>query len=655
MIVSEYEQMEADPASAADIPKEDQDIVKKVNELLMRSKRHRKKYDREWQYNYEFVINGKQWPMDRPRWRFNEAINLTWGAIMTEIAIQTDARPKFEFNPQEFGDEAFIDILRDINDRNWDKYKWNGVVADGLLDAKLYHVGHAIVEWDPDLESGLGDVSFRILDPFYCFWDPLASDVNKGNKARWFIYAEPRPTAELKMKYPDWADKIKPDVSQFNERWGWGLQNPGKIYNTFDPYSPSRLPSSASQSNQNDRFGGEEMTMLIRCWMRDDTMDEVCMEVEDVDMTTMGIDQYEPDATPASVEAQAKKTMYVTKYRYPKGRYIESCNNLLLRDGAPGIEINGEWIEYETDDFPVARVVNYSYPREYCGENEVTHTKGPQKVINYVWSYILDMFRMQSNPVTVIGDTGDVDEESITNEPGNIIRAADINQVRREPGTPITAGSFDLLTTASNLFDKVQGLQDVTRGAEAPNVSSGIMLEGYVEAAQTRPRMKNRNLDQFLQDAGELMVKRIMQFYTQPRIFRITNKQGYPQFIEFYVPNEEFVDDDGQIKIRKVAKIRMMNTTDQTFSDGTIQKVVAIKGMPDVRVTSGSALPFAKAQKAQTALTYFNAGAIDQEELLKATDWPNYEEVLRRMSKQAALAQQAKQKSGSEPNPQGAA
>ena len=83
------------------------------------------------------------------------------------------------------------------------------------------------------------------------------------------------------------------------------------------------------------------------------------------------------------------------------------------------------------------------------------------------------------------------------------------------------------------MMDRVQGLQEVSRGAQMPGATSGVMLDGYIEAAQTRPRLKARNLEQSLTDAGELMVKKIMQFYTQPRMWRITNKQGYPQYIEF--------------------------------------------------------------------------------------------------------------------------
>jgi hypothetical protein len=315
-VISEHEQLPQQGSLPADQPQENEDIVKKVNKLLSRSKKHRKRYDTEWHYNYEFVCSGKQWPIDRPRWRFNESVNITWSAIMTEIALQTDGRPKFEFTAQEFGDDAFIDILRDINDSNWEKYKWSQVVQDALFDCKLYHVAHAIVEWNPELESGLGDVDFKILDPFHCYWDPMASDVNKGDKCRWFIYAKPVPTNELKQKYPKLKDKIKPDAQGLNNKKEWS-SGPNTTYVNFDPYSPTRLPSSAGA--QGDLYGGEDLTILIRCWMRDDTMEELCEESE---------------------ENGEKKEEYVLKKKYPKGRYIEIANNVLLRDGAPGVEVD---------------------------------------------------------------------------------------------------------------------------------------------------------------------------------------------------------------------------------------------------------------------------------------------------------------------------
>jgi hypothetical protein len=622
-IISEFEQYLGQSAVPADQPKEDQDIVKRVNDLLIRSKRHRKRYDADWHYNYQFVCAGKQWAIDRPRWRFSEVVNTLWASIMTEIGIQTDARPKFEFASQEWGDEAFTDVLKDINSRNWEKYSWNSVVVDNLFDCKLYHVAHSEVYWDPDLESGMGDVAFRVLDPFYCFWDPRADNVNKGRKARWFIYSEPLPTAQLKQKYRDKADKIKPDVNLMSQHADKdSLATMGRVYTNFDPYTPSRLPSSATSTGE--VYGGEPHTMLIRCWLRDDTMEEIVQESENPT----------PDET-----AEAQKEYLLIK-KYPKGRYIEIANNEVLRDVAPGIEINGEWVEYETDLFPIARLVNYQYPREYAGENECTHTKAPQKIVNYIWSYIMDMFRMQGNPITILGTNSNADEEEITNEPGNIIHASDINQVRREAGTPITPGSFDLLNTAEGLLDKVQGLQDVSRGASDASVNSALMMEGYVEAAQTRPRMKNRNLDNFLQDVGQLMILRILQFYDKPRIFRIVNKEGFPDYVEFYIPTIEEVDVNGKKTLKKVAKITKISKGDGSGAPKMQTQQTEVKGCPDVRVISGSALPYAKAQKNQSAIQLFTTGAIDQEELLKSIDWPSYQEVLKRMQQAAAQAAQ---------------
>lgn len=611
-IISEHEQMSKTDSVSSGDSQENQSLVKKLNELLARAKRHRRRYDISWQYNYEFVCDARQWPQQRPRWRFNEAVNITWASIMTEIGIQTDGRPKFEYTYQETSDLPFADILKDVSGSIWDKYHWNMVVQDGLFDCKIYHVAHGTVEWDPELNYGLGDVCFRMIDPFSAYWDPMASDVNKGTKCRYFITVEEKPTAELKNKYPEYRDKIKSDISSLKQISDFSVSSINASMQ-YDKETPTRIRSSTQYNDS--KYGGEPMTQFIRFWLRDDTLEEVCNELSDIDP-----------------ETGENKKEYVLKKKYPTPRYIEMICNTIVRDGPQGVEINGEWVPYKDECFPIARLVNYQYPREYAGENEVSHTAPLQKIVNYSWSYILDMFRMQSNPITIIGDAAQVDEEEFTNEPGLILRASDINQIRREPGTPIASGAFEVLQTAQSLFDKVQGLQDVSRGADVSNVNSALMLEGYVEASQTRPRMKNRALEAFLQDVGELVLYRILQFYTAPRIFRITNKEGFPEQIEFYITENE-----GGQNVAKVNRQTQMPSGDMVQS----AKQFEVKGIPDVRIISGSQLPYSKAQKSQTALTYFNAGAIDAEELLKAVDWPSYKEVLKRVEEKAAAQAQA--------------
>jgi hypothetical protein len=58
-------------------------------------------------------------------------------------------------------------------------------------------------------------------------------------------------------------------------------------------------------------------------------------------------------------------------------------------------------------------------------------------------------------------------------------------------------------------------------------------------------------------------------------------------------------------------------------------------------VTTGSALPFAKAEKEQKLLQLFDRGIIDPQEVLQGTDYPNWETVLQRVQERQAAAAQA--------------
>lgn len=73
-----------------------------------------------------------------------------------------------------------------------------------------------------------------------------------------------------------------------------------------------------------------------------------------------------------------------------------------------------------------------------------------------------------------------------------------------------------------------------------------------------------------------------------------------------------------------------------------------MRGDFDVRVTTGSSLPFAKKQKVELAQMLFDRGAIDEMELLDAVDYPNKEAVYQRVQERRAqqAAAQAPQQQG---------
>ena len=601
-------------------PPTETSTAKMVEGLLERSKAASKEIRAQWPTNYQFALGGRQWPIERPEWRFSEVINTTWADLMTEVGIQTDARPKVDYIGTEPSDIAFAEVLKEINDVNWQKYPWLQRVAELLLDCKWCHVAHVLDYWDPELENGLGDLAKKILNPYGCYWDPLATDIDDS---RYFIYAEPVPTQRLQDEYPQLKDQIKPDVSKVgdeNIRIRTSV-NVDRAWFNLSSGSRGRRPNPG-----NERFGGEAMTLKICCWMKDESVEELEQDV--IDATTQ---------KPVMDANGIVQKEFVLKKKYPFGRYIEVANHLVLYDGVNGVKVGNEWVPYKHGKFPIVRLVNYSYPREYAGENEITHKLGPQIVKNYVWSFILDSMKQASNPKEIFSLQNREAADKSSNEPGQVLVLNDYNGYRREPGQGVPPNLLNVLEAASKNEQDVGGLQDVIKGAVDPGVTSGILFDGYVEAAQVRPRFKNRNLDQALQRMGQIDAALYLQFYTVQRTFRITNKQGWPEFVNFFVSEDE----QGN-QIANVSRVKP-DETGQNYAPGPTQQM-NVKGIPDVEIVSGSSIPFQKAQQYNRAKDLFAMGAIDRQALLEEIDFPKKDEILQRMAQEAQSQAQAKGK-----------
>jgi hypothetical protein len=126
----------------------------------------------------------------------------------------------------------------------------------------------------------------------------------------------------------------------------------------------------------------------------------------------------------------------------------------------------------------------------------------------------------------------------------------------------------------------------------------------------------------------------VFQFYSAPRLFRITGKDGAEQFFKMHITEDEATG-------KKKAYISR---------NGEVQtKEYLISGEFDVRVVTGSTLPFARAEKEQRLLNLFDRGVIDDEEVLKGIEYPNWEAVKARVEEKKAMAAQAQ----AQPQPAG--
>lgn len=590
----------------------EKDAVKLVEKLFLRSKKARAFKDKDWASNYKF-FRGIQWSEKRPSYRHSEVLNFVHATIQTIVPILTDSAPIVEFFPENPDDTEFAKILSQLISSKWNRDTWSMVVADAIVDAMIYGTSISEQVWDPEAASGLGDLTFKTKDPHYCYPDPRSIDVN-CDEGQYFILAEPRDVAEIKRKYPDKAALIKPDLSDLDVAKTAKTQlEDFRVRNSVDQL----LLVQGERAHDTD---AAPQVLFIQCWLKDESVVE-----EEITKT----------------EADGKKVKrFQTKKKWPNGRKIFIANNVLLED---------DHNPYIDGEFPFARLIDHILPREFWGEGEVDQLKGPQIIIDKLISYAMDIFSLTGNPVWTVSTASGVEPESILNQPGLIISHTPGNAPVRQPGMEVQGSLFATLDRMMDYFDKISGVHDVSRGA-APLNASGVAIDSLQEAAQTKIRLKARNIEAWLTRAGQQMQARVLQFYSIPRIFRVTDNENTEKFFKFAI--DETVDESGELQ--RVATVQDIEPVEneaggQAFTP-TQTRQFEIKSNFDTRVSVGSSLPFRKAQREARARELFQLGIYDAEDLLTDLEHPRKEQILEKLqAREQAQAEQAQQQQGAIP------
>jgi len=167
-------------------------------------------------------------------------------------------------------------------------------------------------------------------------------------------------------------------------------------------------------------------------------------------------------------------------------------------------------------------------------------------------------------------------------------------------------------------------------------------------------------MDLYLQNCGQQYLSRLFQFRTAPQVYRLTGKDGANKYFKMHVEDFEktrtaidpLTGIERQEPTGEMGKRMIVQPYGPNGYDPDQMQKYEIQGKFDVRVSTGSNLPFAREEKEQRLLQYFDRGLIDREEVLKGSDYPNWEPVLQRMEeKEAMMAQQEQQAAAGGPPP----
>ena len=578
-------------------------VVRMCENWLTEAKRHRGLFDTNWVSNVKYA-EGKQWKEKRPSYRHSEVLNFTHAAIQTIIPILTDNRPNIETLPQEPTDFEFSEVMTQILRSKWDHRLFSQVVAEGIVDLATYGTVVSKQEWDEEMNFGLGDYEFETIDPLYVYPDPNARDVN-GKYTQRFQTAVPTDLETVKRKYPEWAHLIKPNVGDVPKAQmaRSQLEDDYRVRSVqdYDLLIQSDKPSDMERSEQ---------ILLVTTYCRSEEVEE--FEIKEKD------------------EKGVEQTRFQTKKKFPNGRKIVHANGILLEDGEN---------PYIDGKYPFAHGQDHIRAREFWGMGEVEQLRGPQDMINKIISYTMDTMILMSNPVWIVDADSGVDTDNIVNQPGLVIEKNPDTEVRREQGTsipPFLLQTYDRLVQA---FDQISGVNDTSRGV-APSGRSGEAIEQLQEANETKLRLKSRNIEYWLKQVGQQHVARILQYYSIPRIVRLTGDDNVGRF--FKVAIDEKVDEQGNREGFSML-MQEFSRSEDGVQASTDPREIEAKGNLDLIITTGTTLPLTKAKREMEARRLLELGIYDEADYLEDIQHPRKDKILGKLDQRKQAEAQAAQ------------
>ena len=596
---------------------QDPNLVKVIKRMYDGAKQARKKRDSNWSEYWDFY-NGKQWGNGFKK-NTPPNVNIQRAIVQTILPIMTDTSPSFGLVARDPNDFDFAELFVHVVRVWWNKRSLNHVLVESLMDACVTDVGIMKVTWNPDMDDGRGDVEVVVRDPRNVYVPKNAVDFDRD--CPWVIDEYFMSRGKLSMLFQEHREDIK-NAPTYNAPSEDSTDGDMRVHivSAVDQAVP-RGPDDGSSGT--DVVGDNEDLRVWEIWMDDDTV----IEVEEINQNTQ--------------EAET-----IVKKKYPHGRMIT-----MLPDAKKIVQD----VENPRRDGekPFVRLVDMLVPRSFYGDGEIGPTIDTQKMVNKTFKTIFDWANMMSNPCWIIDNNSGVEPDMITNAIGQVIVKNPNTTVMRQDATSLPPQIFELYHTLMSLADTQSGVHDVTQGRKPAGITAATAIETLQEAAQTRVRLKERNLLVSLIRLGRLVVSDMLQNYTEPRIIQITGvdeaKGNWPDYIKFYV--EQTDDGENAPMYSPVTRKIVYDEEAGQYVEQDAQTGSPSVGDFELEVTTGSSMPYLKEQRSSQAMRLWETQAIDQQALLDVLDFPEKDQVLNRMNEEKAAA--AEQQQGQPPPPEG--
>jgi hypothetical protein len=510
------------------------------------------KISKGWDKIPDFYSGKNHWGDYRPRHKVSPVLNFLKRAIERKTSLMTDARPYIDVLP--FYDQLWpvANAIQDIIASKWFEQSLDMVITDIVFYAELFGSGGTNTLYDSSLRNGLGDITLQFIDPRNLNFDPMITQSQYLDRAEYVRIEQVRATSLLRYEYDN--DKIEADAVM-------AAIQPRRVRGIVG----RTVRSLSALTNKDPAI---KRSIEREYWIKDRTRGP----------------------------GKALK--------YDGGRHIIKAGGVIVIDQA-----NPYWDK----KFPTDMLDWHTHPDTAWGDGDILDLTELQMLLNKLVAIIVENGLLTANSIW-IGDANalEPDEwENLDNIPGLKVKKKPGSELRREPGTPLPNGVFNLIAYLEGAIEKLLGNTEVVQGSTPGEVKSGVAIEALQTAALAIIRLKSRSVESLLNRVGQKMISRIFQFETDDRsMFSFGSNEEYKKF--------EFMK--SLIRGNKETRKYFKNKQD-------VWKNFLFKIRP------GSSLQLNNWQKSMIAMQMYQMPRplLDRKAVLETMDWPNRDEIQARL------------------------
>lgn len=647
--------------------------VQTSRELFTEYKSSREAWAVKFQESIEFRA-GAQWSTEEQevlesRGQAPIVVNRIHPIVETAKSLLTYNSPQFRATAREDSDRQTARVFSDLFEYIWSKSSGDEELKKIIDDYYVGGMGVMQVYQDPSADLGKGEVCLKSINPLDIYIDPNAKDVYARDAAN-ILVVKYMTDEYAELVYPEYMDIIMQAESEADGEEDYPTTNlaatEGQMFfsgddsrmhnkrkfierytrtnqyywNVYEPFSQQEFLFNESEYDEYlsrnymkiRKITGEEIIIFE---------EEAISNLVDVLLDTGGVFHYrlpEPVSDemgqivpqpPVRVVGEEDEngipgstTILIPMSTQELIGLKAITSNEILKPCVKQVVTVGDRLLYKrmlpTNEYPIIPLMNVHHRNPYP-ESDVRLYRPLQEYINKIRSLIIAHASTSTN-VKLLIPRGSADLRQIEQEWSKA--GTSVIEFDAELGAPIVAGPVPLpnelykneadakydLEYGFGIFELMQG-----SGASAPSTYRGTLVVD--EFGQRRIKSRRDDIENFLTQVGKVAVPLIQQLYTEEKVIRLIQPNGLEkeERINFYKQQE-----DGSVA---------------RFHDIGVGKY-------DIIIVAGSTLPSNRMAMLNTYMQMFQAGLIDQVEVLKKTEVVDIEGVLSRAGQMQQMQQQ---------------